>query len=112
MYEVLASSRITLNRHIEAAEGHANNMRLYEATGVGALLATDDGANLGDLFDPGREVVSYKSADDLIEILRRYTADDEARREVAAAGQQRTLREHTYSKRIPELAGMLESRLR
>jgi spore maturation protein CgeB len=112
MYEVLASSRITLNRHIEAAEGHANNMRLYEATGVGALLATDDGANLDDLFNPGREVVSYNAATDLIEALRRYAADDEARREVAAAGQQRTLRQHTYSKRIAELAAMLEGRLR
>jgi spore maturation protein CgeB len=112
MYEVLASSRITLNRHIEAAEGHANNMRLYEATGVGAMLATDDGANLDTLFDSGREVLSYETASDLIEALRRYASDDQARREVAAAGQQRTLREHTYSKRIPELAAMLESRIR
>ena len=43
MYEVLARSQITLNRHIGAAEGYANNMRLFEASGVGALLATDDG---------------------------------------------------------------------
>jgi spore maturation protein CgeB len=112
MYEVLANSRITLNRHIEAAEGYANNMRLYEATGVGALLATDDGANLDELFDPDREVVSYDTAGDLIEALRRYAADNEARRDVAAAGQRRTLSEHTYATRIPELGAMLESRLR
>jgi spore maturation protein CgeB len=112
MYEVLASSRITLNRHIEAAEGHANNMRLYEATGMGAMLATDAATNLGALFQPDREVVSYHTVDDLVKSLRRYEADEDARREVAAAGHRRTISEHTYSRRIPELAAMLESRLR
>jgi spore maturation protein CgeB len=112
MYEVLARSRITLNRHIEAAEACANNMRLYEATGVGAMLATDDATNLADLFEPGREVISYRTVDDLVEKLQGYAVDDEARCDLAAAGQQRTLREHTYSKGIPELVAMLEDRLR
>ena len=39
MYGVLAHSKIALNRHIDVAEDNANNMRLYEATGVGTLLA-------------------------------------------------------------------------
>jgi hypothetical protein len=42
----------SLNRHIEAAEGFANNMRLFEATGVGAMLVTDDGKSLSELFRP------------------------------------------------------------
>jgi hypothetical protein len=46
MNEILAHSQVTLNRQIEAAEGSANNMRLFEATGVGAMLVTDDGKNL------------------------------------------------------------------
>jgi hypothetical protein len=48
---------VALNRHIAAAEGHANNMRLYEATGVGTCLLTDRGSNLGELFEVGREVI-------------------------------------------------------
>ena len=47
-------TRIVVNRHIDVAEGYANNMRLYEATGMGALLITDRGRNLGELFEPGR----------------------------------------------------------
>ena len=35
MYRVLRQSKIALNRHSDVAEDHANNMRLYEATGVG-----------------------------------------------------------------------------
>ena len=46
MYGLLARSQITLNRHIDIAEGYANNMRLYEATGMGACLLTDEKVNL------------------------------------------------------------------
>jgi hypothetical protein len=112
MYEILARSQITLNRHIEAAEGYANNMRLFEATGVGALLATDDGKNLSELFRPGEEVVSYESEDDAIRKLRHLLEHDDERLRIGEAGQARTLAEHTYAKRIPELAEMLEARLR
>jgi hypothetical protein len=111
MHRVLAGSRIAVNRHIDAAEGHANNMRLYEATGDGALLATDAGVNLSALFDPGREVVTYQHADDLAATLHALLADDERRVPIARAGQERTLREHTYTRRMAALAAELERRL-
>jgi spore maturation protein CgeB len=112
MYRVLGSSKIVVNRHIDVAEGYANNMRLYEATGMGALLMTDRGYNLAELFEPGSEVVVYEDADDLAEKIAQHLTDDETRGRVAAAGQARTLREHTYAKRIPQLAEILEDRLR
>jgi spore maturation protein CgeB len=111
MYEVLVRSRIALNRHGEIAAGYANNMRLYEATGVGCLLVTERGRNLTELFEPGREVVAYEDEDDLVEQLRHYTVHDDERRRIAAAGQERTLREHTYVQRMRELAAMLEARV-
>jgi hypothetical protein len=111
MYEVLARSRITLNRHIDLAGHYANNMRLYEATGVGALLVTEASRNLAKLFEPGREVATFEAHDDLIEQLRHYAEHVDERRRIAAAGQARTLREHTYANRMAELAAMLEARL-
>jgi spore maturation protein CgeB len=111
MYGALARARISLNRHIEAAEGFANNMRLFESTGVGSLLVTESAPNLGDLFEPGREVVAYEDEDDLVARVQHYLAHDDERREIAAAGQARTLGEHTYGRRIAELADMLQARL-
>ena len=111
MYRLLRDARISLNRHIAEAEGHANNMRLYEATGVGSLLLTDEGSNLSELFEPGREVVTYAGVDDLVEKARHYLAHDEERRAIAAAGQARTLRDHTYELRMQELAEILRSHL-
>jgi len=109
MYRVLAHSRIAVNRHGDIAGGYAANMRMFEATGVGALLVTESATNLPDFFEPGREVVAYDGADDLVEKIRYFLEHDEERRRIAAAGQRRTLSEHTYGHRIRQLAGMLES---
>jgi spore maturation protein CgeB len=112
MFRILASSRVVLNRHIAEAREYANNMRLYEATGVGSLLVTDAKTNLAELFEPGRELVTYRDSHELVAQVRRYLADEDARREIAAAGQARTLRDHSYAVRMRELAGILEDHLR
>lgn len=106
MYDVLRRSRITLNRHIGLAEDYANNMRLYEATGAGAMLLTDAKINLGEIFTPGAEVATYSSAKECVAQIRRYLADESARAAIAEAGQTRTLREHTYFNRTGEILAL------
>jgi hypothetical protein len=110
MYATLARSRIVVNRHIDVAEGWANNMRLFEATGSGAMLLTESAPNLAELFEPGREVVAYTDEDDLVDKVEHYLADDAARLSVAVAGQRKTLDEHNYVRRIGELAQILQRR--
>jgi spore maturation protein CgeB len=112
MYRVLAGAKIALNRHIDVAESYANNMRLYEATGMGALLLTDAKQNLGDLFAVGDEVVAYTDEDDLVERLHYYLEHEEERAAIAAAGQRRTMSRHLYSHRMAELADILTARPR
>lgn len=108
MYRVLAESRITINTHIDVAGNFANNMRLYEATGCGALLVTDHKDNLHELFRPGVEVVSYRNVEEAIEKIRYFCIHQEAACQIARAGQVRTLRMHTYRNRMEELADILE----
>jgi spore maturation protein CgeB len=108
MYEVLRRSRITLNHHIDLAEDWANNMRLYEATGVGAMLLTDQKRNLAEIFTPGKEVLQYTSPEDCVAQIHRYLADEPARAVIAAAGQAKTLEVHNYAARTAEIAGLVE----
>lgn len=112
MYRVLRRSRLTLNYHIGIAEDFANNMRLYEATGVGACLVTDWKQNLGEMFGPGKEVLAYKSTEECIELIRHHLDHDAERTAVANAGHDRTLREHTYLQRMQELVEIVKPRLR
>jgi spore maturation protein CgeB len=112
MYDVLRRSRITLNYHIDIAENYANNMRLYEATGSGAMLLTDTKANLGAIFEVDREVAAYTSTQDCLARIRHYLDRDDARAAIAASGQRRTLSDHNYFKRtgeILELIGQIRS---
>jgi spore maturation protein CgeB len=111
MYRVLARSRITFNRHISVAENYANNMRLYEATGTGAMLLTDHKENLHELFDIGREVVTYSSKEEAAEMVRYYLMHPKEAEEIARAGQARTLRDHTYAHRMRELVPILKRHL-
>ncbi len=108
MYRVLARSRISVNYHIELAGPYANNMRLYETTGVGALLLTDWKENLHELFEPGAEVVAYRTVDDCVATIQRLLNDEAERFRTAQAGQIRTLREHTYASRMAELVTLVE----
>ena len=107
MYDVLRRSRITLNYHIDIAANYANNMRLYEATGSGALLLTDTKDNLGDIFQPGREVATYTSAQDCLGRIRHYLDHEDERAAIAAAGQRRTLEDHNYFKRTGEILELI-----
>jgi hypothetical protein len=122
MYRVLGRSKIAVNRHEPVdvtgpigprpAVNVANNMRLYEATGMGALLMTEDLPNLSDHFEPGVEVVAYSDAKDLAEKIRYYLEHEDERVAIAAAGQRRTLRDHTYRNRMRELDALIGERLR
>jgi len=112
MFTLLRRSRITLNRHIDVAEDYANNMRLFEATGCGALLITDYKENLDELFEIGKEVVAYRSPEECAALIQYYLAHPEEAEAIARAGQARTLRDHSYARRMEETALILERHLR
>lgn len=112
MFTVLRRSCITVNRHIDVAENAANNMRLFEATGCGALLITDYKDNLNELFEIGKEVVAYRSPEECAALIRYYRANPGEAEAIARAGQLRTLREHTYSLRMEQTAEIFERHLR
>jgi spore maturation protein CgeB len=108
MYQVLRRSRITLNSHIDLAGREAGNMRLFEATGVGAFLLTDFKDNLHTLFAPDREVAVWRSIEECLTRIDRYLRDDGGRAEISRAGQARTMAQHTYRHRAAEILGFVD----
>jgi len=108
MYQTLRDSRVVLNTHIDISTTSASNMRLFEVTGVGSCLLTDWKENITDLFEPGSEVVTYKSAEECVEKVSYLLGHERERRAIAEAGQRRTLRDHT----IPQRAAQLDEIIR
>lgn len=96
-----------VRNNVDEAEDNANNMRLYEATGIGAMLLTGAKKNLRDLFEPGMEVATYSGPDDSVKQIRYFLDNERERAAIAAAGQQRTLGSHTYRHRMQELVDLL-----
>lgn len=101
MYKLYSESKIVLNIHHPASEGFSNNLRMFEATGMGALLLTEYSPNIEDYFIPGKECATYRSAEEAVSMIKELLKYDGIRAEIAAAGQQRTLTSHTYNNRMP-----------
>jgi len=112
MFSLLSQSQITINRHIDVAENYANNVRLFEATGCGALLITEHRENLSELFEIGKEVVCYRSFEECAELVKYYLAHPKEAQKIALAGQERTLLDHTFTKRMQQTSEILEHHLR
>ncbi|GKS59181.1 hypothetical protein YTPLAS18_27080 [Nitrospira sp.] len=112
MFGVLRRSLVTVNHHIDVAKNAANNMRLFEATGCGALLITDYKDNLNDLFEIGTEVLAYRSIEECVDLVSYCLSHPEEAAAIARRGQQRTLTHHTYRLRMEQTAEWLERHLR
>jgi spore maturation protein CgeB len=111
MFGKLRESRVTLNTHIEVSRHSASNMRMFEATGVGTCLLTDRKERLSDLFEPDAEVATYASAAECVEKVRYLLEHESERASIAAAGQRRTLRDHTFAHRAAHLDAILHDAL-
>ena len=109
MFQQLQRSRVVFNNHIDISPVSASNMRLFETTGIGACLLTDWKANLPDLFEPDREVLTYRTAAELVEKVNYILAHEPERRQIARAGQRRTLRDHTFEQRAARIDEIIRS---
>lgn len=103
MYALLQNSQICLNNHGGVAGNYAANMRLFEATGTGTCLLTDDKQNMNQLFVPDVECVTYKNKQEAKEKIKWLVNNPTDLATIAKAGQERCLRDHTYEARAKQL---------
>ena len=112
MFQVLRDSKATLNIHADSSPVFASNMRLFEATGVGTCLITDWKRNLHRLFEPDKEIVVYKSAEELVDKAKWLLNHHRECEEIASAGKKRTMKDHTYAQRAEQLNVLIMDNLR
>jgi len=76
------------------------NVRCFEAAGAGAFQMVDWRPGLSQLFEDGRELVTFRGISDLREKIAFWLPRIRERKEIAAAGQRRAFRDHTYALRL------------
>jgi spore maturation protein CgeB len=87
-------------------------MRLFEATGMGAMLLTDEDSDIGLVFEPGVEVVTYSSYEDCVEKIRYFLEHESERERIALKGQERTFNDHSLNARYTFVAEQLLNQFR
>lgn len=106
--ELIRRSGIMVHRETDDLDGCGGALRLFEVTGAGAALLTDDSPMVRHLFDPDREVVTYRTVEEAVEKARWLLDHPDERERIAAAGHARTLRDHSTAVRAAELAALLD----
>lgn len=76
---------------------------LFEAMACNQVVITSYMEELQDYFEIGKEILCYKSEEELIDIVKYYLSHDQEREKIRAAGYQRLLNDHTYQKRWKEV---------
>lgn len=83
------------------------NLRHFEVTANGGFLLTYATDELEKCFEIGKECDVFHDEAELLDKIQYYIDHDAERREIAAAGQRRTLSEHLFSHRITKLVELL-----
>jgi spore maturation protein CgeB len=112
MYKLFLHSKIVLNFHIGVAGDYAGNMRMFEVTGVGSCLLTDNKKNMSSLFNIGNEVVVYDNAEDCTAKVKWLLEHEEERKKIALAGQKKTLNSHTVENRCGSIIEIINNELK
>ncbi|NBD26507.1 CgeB family protein [Paenibacillus glycinis] len=97
----------TFNNNSAGIEAVSPNPRTFEIAGCATLQLTDARNDLVSFYTPGYDIVTYSTPQEMIEKIDYYLTHEEERQTIAMRGMLRTMREHTYVKRIERLLGLL-----
>lgn len=100
-YDLMAASAATLNLH---GDQDGFTMRTFEAAGVGGVELIDR-TDLEGLYEPGTELLTWTTPEELTELCQRAVADAAWTGTIREAARARTLAEHTFDHRVAVLEG-------
>ncbi len=96
------AAKICLNT-LHYAEVNGLNCRAFELAGCGGFQLVNQVPVLAEHFDPGVEVATFDSAEDLREKVAHYLAHPAEAADIAERGRLRAHRDHTYEHRLSDI---------
>lgn len=115
-----SGAKLVINIHRPWEEGQDNrnsfrlpsrsiNPRTYEISACGTMQLTDVREDLGNYYRPGYDLDTFGSAKELQEKIEYYLKHEKERRIYALRGLQTTMRNHTFTARLPHLLNVIAS---
>jgi spore maturation protein CgeB len=95
-----ATMVMNINRASMAGSGFSPPTRVFEVAGTGTCLLCDDWPGIEDCFEPGKELVVVRCAQDVANAIDSH--DSQQRAAIGAAFRARALRDHTYATRAAQ----------
>jgi spore maturation protein CgeB len=80
-------------------------LRVFDVLACGGFLLAHHNDDVVRLFEPGVELDTWRTIDELQSKITRYLPEPELRRRIGEAGRARVLRDHTVRQRLAELLG-------
>lgn len=99
--KAFGAAKIVLN-NLHPAVINGINKRAFEIAGCGGFQIISHSTVVENLFEVGKEIVTYKNYEDLTTKLDYYldSNNESERKSIAAAAHKRTIKEHTYENRL------------
>lgn len=104
---VYAGTKINLNISIKGIEG-GTPQRIMEIMGAGGFMLTNYCVETLELFEENKEIVTFKTPEELVEKTAYYLEHDKEREQIAEAGRRKVLQCYTYEKKLKQLMDWVE----
>lgn len=115
--KIYNKTKIILNIHRDANDVNKNfenlpaltpNNRTFDIAACQAFQLTTFREGLTDFYSLEDEIVSYKTMEELVEKVEYYLENDELREQMAKKAYEKTLKTHTYEKRMKDFIVQLK----
>jgi hypothetical protein len=82
--------------------------RMYTAVGCGSFYMCQHVNGIEEVLEPGKEIITFKSDQEMPHLIRYYLKNDSLRTKIAEAGKMKVLQQHTYEIRIRQMFEVIE----
>ena len=99
---IYAGTKINLNIALKGIEG-GTTQRIMDIMGAGGFVLTNYCEETAELFEEDKEIVMFRTPEELIQKVDYYLEHEEEREQIARVGHERAMNDYTYEKKIKKL---------
>jgi len=108
-YVCRSKLNLCITRGAHASVYASSSSRPFELAAMGACIVANPYEGFAEWFEPGKEAVVVRSADEAVDRYRYLLANDRERVAIGEAARERVLKQHTFRHRARELMNIIES---